>query len=345
MTGIAPDQTRMFAEAAEAASVVARQLAANDDIVRDLAARLRVEAPRAVVTYARGSSDHAATFAKYVIETRAGVLTSSGAPSIASVYRDAPDARDTLALAISQSGRSPDILAAVAAAKSAGAFAVALVNAEDSPLAASCDATMPLHAGLERSVAATKSYIASLAAVLHLVAEWTNDSVLADALQSAPVLLRDAFGCDWKPLVHRLKHARGLYVIGRGPGLGVAQEAALKLKETCRIHAEAFSAAEVRHGPMELVGPEFPLLVFRQSDESGEGIDELVRDLIGRGAPVFVAGGEVSGATCLPVPDAHELIQPMLHIQALYRAANQLSVERGLDPDRPAHLSKVTETL
>src|SRR5690348_7936187 len=146
---IPPESTLMFAEAAEAGAAVGRQLVTNADRVRDLAQRLRSSSPRAVVTYARGSSDHAATFAKYVIETRVGLLTSSGAPSIASVYRDAPDFRDTLALAISQSGQSPDILAAIEKARSGGAVAVAMVNAEESPLEAIADATIPLCAGPE----------------------------------------------------------------------------------------------------------------------------------------------------------------------------------------------------
>jgi glucosamine--fructose-6-phosphate aminotransferase (isomerizing) len=345
MMALRADATRMFAEAAEAGDVVTRQLTENAGRVRELAARLRSEPPRGVVTYARGSSDHAATFAKYAIETRARVLTTSGAPSIASVYRDALGLRGILALAISQSGQSPDILAAVEAAKAGGAFTVGLVNAEHSLLAELTDVCVPLRAGEERSVAATKSYITSLSAVLHLVAEWTADRELAEALQAAPELLRRAWTCDWAPLVECLTNARGLYVIGRGPGLGIAQEAALKFKETSRLHAEAFSSAEVRHGPMALVGPDFPILVFRQSDESGEGVDELVRDVLDRGAPVFVAGADVGGATELPVPSAHGLIEPLLQIQALYRAANELSLARGLDPDRPLHLSKVTETL
>lgn len=335
----------MYAEASEAGAVVERQFEANAALVEQLAGQLRARRPRAVVTYARGSSDHAATFAKYVIETRVGVLTSSGAPSIASVYRDAPDFRETLALAISQSGRSPDILVAMEKAKAGGAATVALVNAEGSPLEAIADTIIPLGAGQERSVAATKSYIASLAAVLHLVADWTGDSALHDAMRLSPALLAEAFRCDWSPLVDCLARARGLYVVARGPGLGAAQEAALKLKETCRVHAEAFSAAEVRHGPMELVGQDFPILVFRQSDDSAEGVEALAREMISRGAPVFVAGGGVSGATSLPVPQTHELIEPLLHIQALYCAANQLSIELGRNPDRPLHLRKVTETI
>lgn len=341
----APDETRMYAEASEAADAVADQLCANADLVRDVAERLRVEPPRAVVTYARGSSDHAATFAKYVIETRARVVTSSGAPSITSVYSTAPDVTGMLAIAISQSGRSPDIVTALEVVRAGGAFAVALVNDVSSPLASVCDVPVPLHAGAERSVAATKSFICSLSAILHLAAGWTGDVKLADALQRAPALLREAWNCDWSPLVDALAGAAGLYVVGRGPGLGIAQEAALKFKETCGLHAEAFSTAEVRHGPMALVGPDFPLLVFRQSDESGAGVDELVHDVIQRGGRVFLTGGEAKGAVVLPGAPAHPLLQPMLQIQALYRAANALSLRRALDPDCPPYLEKVTETL
>ncbi len=329
----------MHSEAAESPEVVARQLSANADIVSELAGRLRAEPPRGVLTFARGSSDHAATFAKYVFETRVRVLTTSAAPSIASVYGEMPNIAGMLTLAISQSGRSPDILAGVAAAKAARTLTVAMVNAESSPLAELTEVAIPLHAGSEQSVAATKSYIAMLAAILHLVAEWSEDKSLGDALRAAPALLRDAWRCDWSPLADCLASARSLYVIGRGPGFGVAQEAALKLKETCRIQAEAFSAAEVRHGPMALVAPDFPLLLFRQHDETAAGIDELAADLRARGAPVFVVGRD------LPVPSAHPLIEPMLQIVAFYRVANAVSLARSLDPDRPPHLSKVTETL
>ena len=335
----------MFAEASEAPDVVARQLRANAPLIRDLGQRLRDHPPLGIVTYARGSSDHAATFAKYVFETRTRILTTSAAPSMASVYGDAPNLSGMLALAISQSGKSPDILSAMAAAKSAGALTVALVNAEDSELASLCELTIPLRAGIEKSIAATKSYIGALSAILQLASIWSNDASLEEALEEAPELLRKSLDCDWSPLVERFTLARNLYVIGRGPGFAIAQEAALKLKETCGIQAEAFSAAEVRHGPMALVEPDFPLLVFRQSDETASGVDELVADLLERRANVFVAGGGARGATILPVPSAHSLIEPMLEIAAFYRAVNALSLARGFDPDRPPHLKKVTETL
>ena len=337
--------TRMFGEAAEAPSIVTRQLAETRATVARIGLKLRRLEPRFAVTCARGSSDHAATFAKYLIETRTGVPTASAAPSVSSVYGMRSEFERVLFIAISQSGKSPDLLATAEAAKAGGAFVVALVNEMGSPLTRIADEVVPLCAGPELSVAATKSYIAALAAIVAVVSAWTEDQSLGDALTDAPQLLRNAWLLDWSPLVGELRGSSSLYVIGRGIGFGVAQEAALKLKETCQLHAEAFSSAEVRHGPMALVGPGFPAIVFRQSDETGAGVDDLVHDLADRGGRVFIAGPAASGASELPVLSTHPAIEPMLQILSFYRAANALSLARGLDPDRPPHLAKVTETM
>ena len=336
----------MFREAAEAPLAVREQLRRNRDVVIEAAQKLRDLAPRAVVTCARGSSDHAATFAKYLIETRAGVLTSSAAPSVSSVYAATADLEGTLFLAISQSGASPDLVATAEAARKAGAYVIALVNAEASPLAQSAHLSIPLRAGSETSVAATKSYIASLSAIVSLVGHWRSDDEMLTALELAPVSLARAWGLDWTAAAAALQPVSGLYVVGRGLGLGVAQEAALKLKETCGLHAEAFSAAEVRHGPMALVGEGFPVLLLAQNDETREGTEALASELAERGALVMLAGGRAAGRlTRLETIPAHPAIEPMLFIQSFYRVANALSIARGRDPDRPPHLSKVTETL
>jgi glutamine---fructose-6-phosphate transaminase (isomerizing) len=337
--------TRMYSEAAQAPAVVRAQLAANAGRVARLAERLRQAPPRAVVTCARGSSDHAATFARYLLETRLGLLTSSASPSVSSVYEVTPDLVGTVMLAISQSGASPDLLATVSRARSNGARIVAMVNAESSPLAQLADDLIPLGAGAELSIAATKSYIASLAAIVQLVASWARDAELAAALENAPPLLERAFGLDWSAAVTQLTDVNNLYVIGRGLGLGIAQEAALKFKETCGLHGEALSAAELRHGPVALVRRQFPLLIFTQDDESRAGVVQLAGELAARGAAVLIAGAEVAQATTLPTESAHPVIEPLLHAQSFYRMANALSLARGLDPDRPPNLSKVTETL
>ncbi|MEX0734869.1 MAG: SIS domain-containing protein [Steroidobacteraceae bacterium] len=335
----------MYREAAESAAVVRAQLAANREPVRRLGEALRRLAPRAVVTCARGSSDHAATYAKYLLETRCGVLTSSAAPSVSSVYSARPDLDGALCLAISQSGRSPDLLAAADAARAAGALVVALVNDDRSELALRADHVIPLRAGTETSVAATKSHIASLAAVLHLVAEWRGDSELEQALANLPEGLESAWRLDWQPAVAQLKDARNLFVLGRGLGLCVAQEAALKLKETCGLHAEGLSAAELQHGPMALVRAGFPVLLFSQDDETCESNAALAALLVQNGAALISAGLHAPGALSLPGVRAHPAVQPVLLIQSFYRMAESLSRARGLDPDHPPHLSKVTETV
>ena len=337
--------TRMFREAAAAPAAVRSQLHANRDLVEQLGEAVRNMAPRAVVTCARGSSDHAATFAKYLIETRTGLLASSAAPSISSVYASKADLEGVLFIAISQSGASPDLLAAAGAARDAGALVIALINAEDSPLARTAHHAIPLRAGVETSVAATKSYIASLAVIVDLVASWTQDRELHLALEQAPDQLVLAWQLDWGAATEHLRSASSLFVIGRGLGLGIAQEAALKLKETCGLHAEAFSAAELRHGPMALVRAGFPIFAFLQNDETREGVEALAHELSAVGADVMVAGSEVPGAVALPTLRAHPAIEPLLMIQSFYRLANALAVARGLDPDRPPHLSKVTETI
>ena len=338
--------TRLAREAAQSPAVVRAQLRANDAVIRDLARRLRRAPPKAVVTLGRGSSDHAATFARYLIETRLGVMTASTPPSVSSVYEVASDMRGTLCLVISQSGRSPDILAAAEAARTAGALVVAMVNDAASPLAAVAEVTAPLLAGPELSVAATKSYIAALSAIVQLVAHWSGEAELLAALDGLPALLDDAWALDWSAAIAPLKGARGLYVLGRGLGYGVAEEAALKLKETCGLHAEAFSAAEVRHGPMALVGPGFPVLAFAQGDETRAGVEAAVAAAAAQGAPALKAGGGAQGGViALPTRDANPILEPIAYVLSFYRLVAALAVARGLDPDHPPHLSKITETL
>jgi glucosamine--fructose-6-phosphate aminotransferase (isomerizing) len=207
------------------------------------------------------------------------------------------------------------------------------------------DYAVPLCAGAEISVAATKSYIASLSAIAHLVANWAADHDLMTALEAVPDQLARAWELDWSAATARLKDVDDLYVLARGLGLGVAQEAALKLKETCGLHAEGFSAAEVKHGPLALVNSKFPVMLLVQNDETRAGSEELATSLLARGAPVLTAGVRPHGAIVLPTLAAHPAIEPMLMIQSFYRMANALSLARGLDPDRPPHLLKVTETV
>jgi glucosamine--fructose-6-phosphate aminotransferase (isomerizing) len=335
----------MFQEAASASGAVRAQLEHDGAAISAIGAEVRRLAPRAVVTCARGSSDHAATYAKYLIETRARVLTASAAPSVSSVYGVAQDLRGCLFIAISQSGRSPDLLASVAAAKASGAAILALCNSPGAPLMAAADLVIELRAGAETSVAATKSFLATLAALARLVASWTRDAAFESALQSLPALMDASWALDWSSALPVLEPAGNLYVIGRGLGLGSAQEIALKCKETCGLHAEAFSSAELRHGPYTLLGREFPALLLAQRDASLPGVEALAGDLVQRGVPVLLAGARAGGAAVLPTIDAPAELGPILLVQSAYRMIDSLAARRGLDPDHPPHLRKITETV
>jgi glucosamine--fructose-6-phosphate aminotransferase (isomerizing) len=335
----------MFEEAADASNAVRAQFNQDAAAMAAIGADLRRLKPRAVITCARGSSDHAATYAKYLIETRARVLTASAAPSVSSVYGVTQDVRGCLFIAISQSGRSPDLLASVQSAKASGATILALCNSADSPLVAAADLVIELRAGPETSVAATKSYLASLAAIARLVASWTQDAALESSLERLPDLLDRAFALDWSTALPELESAGNLYVVGRGLGLGAAQETALKCKETCGMHAEAFSSAELRHGPFTLLRKGFPAMLFAQRDATLPGIETLGGELARRGVPVLIAGAIAPGAIVLPTLDAAAELAPILLVQSAYRMIASLAVRRGLDPDRPPHLHKITETV
>jgi glutamine---fructose-6-phosphate transaminase (isomerizing) len=336
----------MFAEAGEAADVVAQQHAANAVALTALASRLRERQPNIIFTCARGSSDHAATFAKYLFETHLGIPTLSQAPSISSIYGGALlHMQGQPFILVSQSGRSPDLLASAEAATKAGALVIALVNDTSSPLAAMAEIVIPLHAGPETSVAATKSYIATLSAFVQLANLWRPDPDLSHALAELPAQLVNAWAADWSQGVDMLANARNLYVLGRGLTLGVAQETALKCKETCGIHGEAFSVAEVAHGPMALVGPDFPVLVFPPLDKASAGLDAILAAFAARGAPIAMVGASQPGIIGLPFASGvHPVTGPIVMAQSFYRLVNALAIRRGFDPDNPPMLRKVTET-
>ncbi|RBP11123.1 glutamine--fructose-6-phosphate transaminase [Roseiarcus fermentans] len=340
--------TFMAAEIAETGLAIRRQLDGAAERIGKLADELRAGEPAFVATIARGSSDHAALFLKHVVELKLGLACASLGPSIASLYHAPMRLSDAVAITISQSGRSPDIIAMQRAAKLAGATAIALVNETDSPVAAEADALLPLLAGTERSVAATKSMIAALVAGVSLAARWSRDDGLAAALEGLPAIL-DPVAPPPGDLETALAGANSLYVIGRGATYAVAMEAALKLKETSAIHAEAFSSAEVLHGPAGVVGPGFPALGFAPApgDAARDGFFATIDRLASFGAaPLIVDVLRHARFPTLVAPDAgHPMVTPIAALHAFYWLAEAVARRRGRNPDDPPHLMKVTRTV
>lgn len=334
--------TQMAREIAEIPEAAARQ-ASKQGAIAEIAERIRAAKPRLAIFCGRGSSGHVGVYLRYLLETQAGLLVSAAAPSIFTAYRRRPDMQDTLFIVISQSGRSPDLVMATETARTLGSLTLAIVNDPYSPAALAADMVLPIEAGPEQAVAATKTVALSMTMGARLVASLTQDMTLSDALDRFPERARQALTCDWSAWSDRLATAPAAFVTGRGYSFGVARELALKMTETLRLPALGYSAAELRHGPRAAVTPATPVLVLRQNDEAASAVDDLVRDLQDANETVFTAGGPAGN---LPwIGDDHPVCDPVAMLLPGYSAIEAAARQRGLDPDSPPHLSKVTHTL
>ena len=341
--------TDMLDEARQAPAVVARQLSQDIAAYEKFDALLRSQyentPAHSILTVARGSSDHAAHFMAYLLMARTGRLVTSLPMSLVTLYQSKIKCAGLLSMAFSQSGQSPDLVAPMRYFTDGGATTAAFVNDAESPLAKASQWIFPLHAGVEKSVAATKSFIAQLVAGVRVVAAWQDDAVLKNNLASLPDALANAAHADWSAGVEILIDCDRLLVIARGPGLAIAMEAALKFKETCAIQAEAFSGAEVKHGPMALIGAGYPLLIFAPRGPAQAGLLALAAEMRERGAKVLLAAPEGTPNSNLPIIETTSLdLDPISAIQSFYPMVEALARARGFDPDRPHYLAKVTRT-
>lgn len=339
-------QTHMKREIGEIASVTARLLTEGKSAFEAAGADLRASNPKFMTTIARGSSDHAATYFKYVCELVAGVPVASVGPSIASIFGKDLGFAGGGALAISQSGKSPDIVALLESAARSGAVTLALTNDVTSPLAKTARSVIDIHAGPELSVAATKTFLTSAVAGLAVVAYWQQDEALLAALADLPAKLEEALSTDWSELITALDGHSSMFVLGRGPSLAIACEAALKFKETSGVHAEAYSSAEVLHGPSALVKDGFPVLAFCANDAARDSLLQTADKLVEQGGTVFVTDANPGKAKALPVVrTSHPLTDPVVLAVSFYGFIEALARHRGFNPDTPMHLRKVTSTL
>ena len=335
----------MRAEVEEIPAAVARLLDEGGADTSKVAEAARALSPRFLVTVARGSSDHACTYLKYVSELTLGLPVASVGPSVASIYGAKLALADSLCISVSQSGKSPDIVEMTRGARQGGAYAVAVTNHPDSPLAQAADATLKIHAGPEISVAATKTFVTSAVAGLWLLAEMKGDAALLTAIRDLPEALARAVSADWSPVIGALDSG-SIYTLGRGPGWAMSNEAALKFKETCQLHAESFSSAEVMHGPVSIVDRGFPVLAFAAADAAESAVAEIADAIAAKGASVFVTSDKAKTATVIEhVRTGHWLTDPIALIVSFYAMVERVAAKRGINPDLPRHLNKVTETL
>lgn len=329
--------TIMAKEAAQAPDIIQQQLQNNAALCEQIGERIRAAEPHFVYIIGRGSSDHAGVFAKYLIEVELGIPVCSAAPSVSSIFKRELNLKHALVICISQSGRSHDILAQAKAAQASGATCIALVNDETSPLAQLADAVVPLRAGEEKAVAATKSYLATLSAILQLVGSWAQSSELLGALESLPELLQKTVEAKPQLSLEFMHALRNCVVLGRGFGYAISREIALKLKEVCAIHAEAFSSAEFLHGPAALVSKDLAIVDIDIEDESSEAHRAQIAEMTKRGATVI----QLSGLG----QNVHPRLAALSILQRFYLDVEQISVAMGFNPDAPEGLNKVTQTV
>jgi len=332
----------MASEIGESADVVSR-IVRNRGAIAEIAQRLRIGSAPLCVLCGRGSSGHAGVFLRYLVETRLRLPVSASAPSVTTAFRTTLQLRNALFIVISQSGQSPDLVAATTSARATGARTIAIVNATSSPVAAAAEFVIPIEAGAEHSIAATKTMIGSMAAGAELIAELAEDQALRSALDMLPERLNRALSLDWSEVSDDLGEASAVFVAARGLGLGSAREIALKLAETLRLPAIGLSAAELQHGPRAALSPRTPVVMLRINDQTAATVDALAKELREQKIALHLCGGPHGSLQWLreddPLTDAITMLVPA------YRMIEQTARKWGFDPDRPPRLRKITETF
>ncbi len=337
--------THMRQEIDEIPDAAARLLSQSAVSLKEAGRALREKDPAFLITIARGSSDHAAHFLKYAIEQTAGRAVASIGPSLASIYGKSLKLDTAAAISISQSGKSPDIVALAQSAAQSGALTISLTNTLPSPLSEASAHPIDIKAGPELAVAATKSFFNSVLAGLAVLGVWTGNDALQRSIADLPEKLRKATVLNWQELMDDLGDAESLYMLGRGPSLAIAGEAALKFKETSEMHAEAYSSAEVLHGPVALVERRFPVVTFAARDAALQSVLTTADELAAKGALAFITADGAHAARRLPfVETGHPLTDALALIIPFYGFVEAWSRSRGFNPDAPAALKKVTET-
>jgi glucosamine--fructose-6-phosphate aminotransferase (isomerizing) len=348
---VSPAEPLVRAEIAEQPAAVERVLADASGAIAQAAADIRRREPRYAVIAARGSSDNAARYAQHVLGRLCGLPVALATPSLHTVY-DAPlRYTDGVVLGISQSGASPDVVAVLDAAREQGCITIAITNDAGSPMAATATHVIDLQAGVEASVAATKTYTTSLAAVAALAAAAAGDTGRQRELTGVPdALARQLERTDGiAAAVEATRAWQRLAVVGRGANYATAFEAALKIKELTGVAAEPASPADFLHGPVAMLDRGFPVLAVLPAAPPGAAMQDVLAAAHSRGADVTVIGGvdraAAPGDRYLSVEPGPEWLSPLTAVVPAQLLAVGAAELRGLDVDRPLGLQKVTRTV
>jgi glucosamine--fructose-6-phosphate aminotransferase (isomerizing) len=330
--------TQMWQEIMQQPKVVENCLSLNQKTLDAITARLKEKAVSNVIIAARGTSDHAGIYGKYIIEIKKGIPVSLAAPSVFTIYEKNVKMADSLVIAISQSGRAADALEVIRSARKQGAPTVAITNFEDSPLAMESEFHLFCGAGEEKSVAATKTFMAQIYLLAQLVAAWSGDESFKKDLAEVPSLLIKTLESaeQVKNIVNSYRFMNECFVLARGTNYAIALEASLKVQETCYVRARGYAISDFHHGPFAMVGEHMPVIVFAPKGESMKDSREMLEKLRKAGADILVISNDsetlAMGDRSISIADnVNDFITPFINAMIAQIFACNLSVTRGLN--------------
>ena len=344
--------TQMWQEIMEQPEVTARCFQENEETIRKIVQLIRQRDIHAVVIAARGTSDHAAVYGKYVIESLTGCKVCLSAPSIFTMYRKTVDMSDSVVIGISQSGQAEDVAAVLSAANDQKAITIAVTNYKDSPLAKLAQHHLFCAAGVEKSVAATKTFTAEMMLMAMLAAEWAGDAEMTQKLRLVPQKIAETLKTadDIRSIAQRYRFMNECFVLARGINYSIALEMSLKIQETNYIRAKAFANSDFQHGPIAMLQKDMPVFIFAPSGASESDAEDLIDKINDAQADLLVISDDPSarakGSCSLSIPSGNDdYTSPFCNVAVAQMFACSLAVARGLNPDQPRMLHKVTRTV
>jgi glutamine---fructose-6-phosphate transaminase (isomerizing) len=341
----------MQKEILEQPEALTKCLEYNSSVITEIVKKIDTRKIRSVVIAARGTSDHAGIYGKYIIESTIGLPVAMAAPSVFTVYKKDMDLSDSLVIGLSQSGKAADVLEVIKGANSCGAISVTITNDIESPLAKEANYHLYCNSGVEKSVAATKTFITEMYLLAQLVAEWTGDNSIKNELSEIPGNISKIFdGLDYiTEKVERYRFMNECFVLARGVNYSIAMESALKIQETSYVRAKAYATSDFHHGPFAMIQKDMPVIVYAPNGPSLKDTTEMILKLKGSEAEIIVISNNSEvleqGNTSFTIPDtSNDMISPFYNIIIAQLFACRLSLVKGLNPDSPRGLSKVTIT-
>ncbi len=343
--------TKMWKEIFEQPTVLNNCLKQNNQIIIDIIKDIETEKISNVVIVARGTSDHAGIYGKYIIEHNLGIPVSLAAPSIITMYNKKLILKNSLVIAISQSGQAEDVLEVIKCANEQHAITIGITNFKTSPIALNCKYHLYTNAGIEESVAATKTFTAQMMNMALLVAKWSKDEHLVDSLSKVPEKVRETLKLSEEIVSHIKEYVtiKDCFVLSRGINYAIALESALKIQETTYVKAKGYATSDFHHGPFAMVGKETPVILFSPEGPSLEDAKEIIIKLKKAKARIIIVTNDQQllkeNKTTFEIPKCNnDLITPFYNIIFAQMFACQLALAKGLNPDQPRGLNKVTIT-